>query len=89
MTQHDLEATSREFETQMAVAEARMRCRGGSKAGTSTDRVKPLKFDGSTSREVFHHQFRAMANHNDWTSCERAMHLFTILQGQAANVGAL
>jgi hypothetical protein len=60
--------------------------RNGRNAGTSRDRVKPPKFDGSTSRAVFHHQFRAMDIHNDWTSCEKAMHLLTTLQEQAADI---
>jgi hypothetical protein len=31
-------------------------------------------------------QFETAADHNRWTSCEKAAHLLTVLQGQAADV---
>jgi hypothetical protein len=34
---------------------------------------------------LFHHQFEAMAEHNNWTVREKATHLLIILQGQAIN----
>jgi hypothetical protein len=58
-----------------------MRCGGSRNARTGVDRVKPLKFDESTSWTVFHHQFKAVAGHTEWTSREKVMHLFAILQG--------
>jgi hypothetical protein len=64
--------------------EARATSGGCVIAGTSEDRVKPPKFDGSASWEVFHRQFEAAADHK-WTSCEKVAHLLTLLQGQAAD----
>jgi uncharacterized membrane protein YccC len=80
-TKHDLEATQQDLETQLAALEARTRRAGAGNA----DKVKPPKFDGSTSRAVFHHQFEAAAIHNDWTPREKAAHL-RLLQGQAADI---
>jgi hypothetical protein len=54
--------------------------------GANADKVKPPKFDGSTSWVVFHCQFDAAAIHNDWTPREKAAHLLSVLQGQAADV---
>lgn len=57
------------------------RCGGSCNTGTSRDKVKPLEFDGSMSRAIFHHQFEAVASHNNWTSRDKFMHLLTLLQG--------
>jgi hypothetical protein len=70
----------------LAALEARTRRAGGSSAGANADKVKPPKFDGSTSWVVFHRQFEAAAIHNDWTQREKSAHLLSILQGQAADV---
>jgi hypothetical protein len=35
---------------------------------------------------VYHRQFEAMANHNEWTSREEATHLLLLLQGLAADI---
>jgi hypothetical protein len=35
---------------------------------------------------VFHRQFEAAAVHNDWTPREKAAHLLSVLQGQAADI---
>jgi hypothetical protein len=59
---------------------------GGGNTGTSTDRVKPLKFDGSASLAVFHRQFEAAADHKKFTSKEKAAYLIAVLQRQAADV---
>jgi hypothetical protein len=48
--------------------------------------VEPLKFDGSTSWTIFHIQFEAAADINDWTSQEKAAHLLAILQAQTADI---
>jgi hypothetical protein len=82
----DLEATQRDLETHLAALETRTRRAGGSSAGTNADKVKPPKFDGSTSWVVFRRQFDAAAIHNDWTPREKAGHLLSVLQGQAADV---
>jgi hypothetical protein len=79
----NIEATRQDFETQLAALEARTR-RGS--AGANADKVKPRKFDGSTSWVVFHRQFEATAIHNDWTHREKAAHLLSVLQGQAADI---
>jgi hypothetical protein len=78
-----VEATREDFETQLAALGARTRRAGGGNAGANADKVKPPKFDGSTSWVVFHRQFDAAAIHNDWTPREKAAHL---LQGQAADI---
>jgi hypothetical protein len=53
--------------------------------GANADKVKPPKFDGSTSWAVFH-QFEASAIHNDWTPREKAAYLLGVLQGQTADI---
>jgi hypothetical protein len=71
---------------QLAALEAQTRHTGGRKAGTNTERVKELKFDGSTSWATFHSHFEAMAYHNNWTYHKKATHLLAVLQGLAANI---
>jgi hypothetical protein len=70
----------------LVAMEGKKRRGGSGNAGTSADRVRPPKFDGSTSWTAFHCQFEAVASHNKWTSCEKAMHLLAILQRQVANI---
>jgi hypothetical protein len=82
----NIEETRQDFETQLADLEARTRRAGDGNAGANADKVKPPKFDGSTSWVVFHRQFDAAATHNDWTPGEKAAHLLSVLQGQAADV---
>jgi chromosome segregation ATPase len=75
----NIEATRQDFETRLAALEARRRRVVGSSAGVNADKVKPPKFDGSTSWVVFHCQFDAAATHNDWTPREKAAHLLSVL----------
>jgi regulator of PEP synthase PpsR (kinase-PPPase family) len=65
-TRHNLKATHQEFKTQLVAVDSRTRHGGDGNAGTNTDKVKPLKFHGSMSWVVFHHQFEVVANHK-WT----------------------
>jgi hypothetical protein len=81
----NIEASKQDFETQLAALEARKKLAGGSSAGANADKVKPPKFDGSTSRVVFHRQFDAAAIHNDCTPREKDAHLLSVLQGLAAD----
>jgi hypothetical protein len=60
-TRRDLEATQRDLGMQLAALQVQMRRAGGSSAGTNADKVKPPKFDGSTSWIVFQRQFDAAA----------------------------
>jgi chromosome segregation ATPase len=78
-TRRDLEATQRDLETQLAALESRTRRAGSVNAGANADKVKPPKFDGSTSWVVFHRQFEAAAIHNDWTPREKAVQLLSVL----------
>jgi hypothetical protein len=82
----NIEATRQDFETQLAALKARTKRAGGGNTGANTDKVKPPKFDGSTSWVVFHRQFEAAAIHNDCTPRENAAHLLSVLQGQAADI---
>jgi hypothetical protein len=82
----NIEVTRQDFETQLADLEARTRRAGGNSAGVNADKVKPPKFDGSTSWAVFRCQFDAAAIHNDWTPREKAAHLLSVLQGRAADI---
>jgi hypothetical protein len=82
----DLEATRREFETQLALVQARSKCGGGGKAGVSAVVVKTPKFDRSTSWTVFRRQFEAATDHNGLGARRKAMHLLAIMQGQAADI---
>jgi hypothetical protein len=83
-TRRDVEATRRDLGTQLAVVEARTRRAGSADVGTNVDKVKPPKFYGLTSWGVFHCQFEAAANHNDWTPKEKTAHLLSVLPGKAA-----
>jgi hypothetical protein len=85
-TRRDLEATQRDLATQLADLQVQTRREGGSSAGTNADKVKPPKFDGSTSWVVLQRQFEAAAIHNDWTPGEKAAHLLNVLQGQTAHI---
>jgi chromosome segregation ATPase len=82
----ELEATRRDLENQLAAVEMRTRraAVGGNVTNAST--VKPPKFDGSTSWAVSHRQFQAAATHNNWQPGEKAAHLLSALQGQAAYI---
>jgi archaellum component FlaC len=82
----NLEATQRDLGTQLSALQVQTIRAGGSSAGTNADKVKPPKFDRSTSWVVFQRQFDAVAIHNDWTPREKAAHLLTVLHGQAAHV---
>jgi gas vesicle protein len=82
----NIEATRQDFETQLAALEARTRHAGGGSAGANAGKVKPPKFDGSTSWVVFHRQFDAAAIHNVWTPREKAANILSVLQHQAADV---
>jgi hypothetical protein len=53
---------------------------------TGADRIKPPRFDESTSWAMFRHQFEAVAGYNNWAPWEKATHLSAVLQGQAADV---
>jgi hypothetical protein len=68
----NLEAAHRELETWLAAVEGQTRHVGSGNIGTSADRLKPLKFDGSMSSAVFHCQLKAVAGHNKWASSEKA-----------------
>jgi hypothetical protein len=81
----DIEATRREHEAQLAVVEARNRREGGGYPGANITTVKPPKFDGATSWAVYHRHFEAAAIQNKWTPNEKAAHLLSVLQGQAAD----
>ena len=48
--------------------------------------MKPSKFDGATSWAVYHQQFEATAIQNNWIPNEKAAHLLSVLQGEAADI---
>jgi hypothetical protein len=48
--------------------------------------VKPPKFGGATFWTVFCRQFEAAAVQNNWKPNEKAVHLLSVLQGQAAGI---
>lgn len=68
------------------MVEARTRRAGGGGPGANNTTVKPPKFDGATSWEVFHRQFETVAVKNNWTPNEKPAHLLGMLQGQAADI---
>jgi hypothetical protein len=84
-TLHDLKTARQEFGMELAAVEVRTRRAGGGITGTSTDREKPTKLDGSVSWAVFHSQLKVVANH-ELTSGEKATHLLVVLEGKAAGV---
>jgi hypothetical protein len=81
----ELEATRRDLENQLAAVERRTR-RAAVGGVTNASTVKPPKFDGLTSWAIFHRQFEAAATHNNWQPGEKAAHLLSGLQGQAADI---
>jgi hypothetical protein len=86
VTRRNLEATQRDLGTQLAALQVQTRRAGAGNAGTNADKVKPPKFDGSTSLDVFQRQFEAAAVHNVWMPGEKAAHFLSVLQGQAAHI---
>ena len=72
------------------------RRRSSTSAGTDSDsshsrsyrrqRIKPAKFDGSSSFETFCATFVNCANYNDWTERDRLAHLKASLIGEAGQV---
>jgi hypothetical protein len=44
--------------------------------------VPSLKIDRSTSWALFHEEFVAMVDHNNYAACGKARHLLAILQGK-------
>jgi hypothetical protein len=66
--------------------EAKMRLGDSRNTGTSTIVVKPPNFDGSMSWTVFHCQFDAMADHNDWVTHEKSTIYKEIMEEQAADI---
>jgi hypothetical protein len=81
-----IETTRRELEAKLAIVETQTRRAGGSGPGANTSTVKPPKFDGTTSWAVFYGQFEAAAVQNNWKPHEKAAHLVSVLQGQAADI---
>ena len=60
---------------------------GSGGPGANTTTVKPPKFDGATSWVVvFHRQFQVAAVQNNWTTNEKAAHLLSMIQSQAADI---
>jgi hypothetical protein len=80
------EATKMDFKMQMAAVETWMRRASRGSAGANTNTVKPPKFYGSTSLDVLHCQFKAVANHNNWTPRQKSADLLSVLQGQAPEI---
>jgi hypothetical protein len=79
-----LEATRREFQTQLKEPEAG--AERGIATGTGVGEVKEPKFDGTTSWAVFRRQFETIAEHNYWTIQEKSTYLITALDGRATDV---
>jgi len=48
--------------------------------------VKLPKFDDATFWVVFHRQFEITEVQNNWTQNEKSTHLFSVLQGEVADV---
>jgi hypothetical protein len=64
--------------------EARTRRADGCDLWANNTTEKPPKIDGATSWAVYHLQFEAAAVQNNWTPNEKAAHLLSVLQGEAA-----
>lgn len=59
-----------------------MGCGGRGNTVTGIDRVKTVRFIGSLSWTMFHHQSEAVLGHNNWAPQEKGMHLLDVLQGK-------
>lgn len=75
-----------ELEAQSAAMEARTKRAGGGGPGANNTTVKLPKFDGAISWAVLPRQFETVAVQNNWTPNEKAAHLLSVLQGQAADI---
>ena len=51
--------------------------------------TKVPRFDGTTSRELYHQVFAAIARSNGWDNDTAALQLFSHLEGDALNVAHL
>jgi len=64
--------------------EARTRRANGCDPWANNTTEKAPKIDGATFWAVYHRQFEAAAVQNKWTPNEKAAHLLSVLQDEAA-----
>jgi len=81
-----MEATRRELEAYLTSVEAGNRRAGGDGPGANITTVKLPKLNGATNWAVFRRQFETAEVQNNWTQNEKSTHLFSVLQGQAADI---
>jgi hypothetical protein len=79
-----IEATWREFKTQLKEIQARAECGRGT--GTGAYAAKPPKFDGTTSLAVFQRQIETVTEHNCWTRLEKSTYLITAILNHAKQI---
>jgi hypothetical protein len=79
-----MEATRLEFQSQLEEVMARPEL--GRRQGMCTSTAQPPTFDGTTSWDVFRHQFESVAEHNCWTRQEKFTYLIKVMQGGATDV---
>jgi hypothetical protein len=75
-----VEATRHKVQTKLKEVEAWTERGAYQRIGTGPGATNSPKFDGSTSRAVFRRQFETVAEHNCWTSLERATYLIAAFQ---------
>jgi hypothetical protein len=75
-----------ELESQLATVEGQT-IRGRGNVGSSADREKRRKLDGSTFSGIFHHLFEAAADHK-WLSCEKIAHKLPFFRERSERPGS-
>ena len=81
-----MEATRRELEAYLTSVEAGNRRAGGDGPRANITTVKLPKFNGATNWAVFRRQFETAEVQNNWKQNEKSTYLFSVLQGQAADI---
>ena len=81
-----MEAIRRELEAHLIGVEAGNRRAGGDGPVANITTVKLPKFNDATNWAVFRRQFETAEVQSNWTENEKSTHLFSVLQGQAADI---
>jgi hypothetical protein len=79
------ETTQRKFQMQLKEAETQAGCGSHRTADTSIGATQPPKLDELTSWAMFQQQFKRVAEHSDWTLCDKATYQTTALNEPAAH----
>jgi hypothetical protein len=80
----DITSNNRKFQSQLE--EVKAVTEWGSRPTVGTNTAQPPAFNKNTSWSAFRHQFKIVAEHNQWSDREKSTYLITALKGQVADV---